>query len=74
MRSAVIKTVCSLMLAVPGLASEPPRREPHTTAEETFAIDHARLLDAADDALLVVVLPSPLPAEKRPERMAHTFD
>ena len=62
MRHILIAALGWLLLAAPGLASEPGKRESGTVAKEPFAVHHEALLNAADNALNNLspsVVPSP---------------
>lgn len=67
MRHVLIAALGWLILAVPGLASEPGKKEPGTAAKEPFAVHHEALLNAADNALLNISPSAALPRGKEPE-------
>lgn len=67
MRHVLIAALGWLILAVPGLASEPGKKEPGRAAKEPFAVHHEALLNAADNALLNISPSAALPRDREPE-------
>lgn len=74
MRHILIAVLGWLILAVPGLASEPSKQQPAAAAKEPFAVHHEALLSAADDVLLNLSPSVVLPQGREPESQIRRTD
>lgn len=69
-----LTVLISLMLAIPGLASEPPKQEPSGAVGEQFSVYHDRLLNAASNTLTSMKPDSPRLSNTPPELNARGTD